>query len=476
MKVSGYISPLPRAREDSDRKGKALVLLGSTGSIGRSTLEVLRLHSGRFTVSALAGAGNIALLAAQAAEFRPGCLGILDEQEIPRLRDLLPPGYSPRIFAGREGYERLAGLEEAQVVLSAQSGAAGLRATYAAAAAGKIIALANKESLVLAGDILRKTCARSGACILPVDSEHNAIFQCLAGRLPASGRKRGDLSDAGVSRLILTASGGPFFGKGREYLDKVSPEEALTHPRWSMGAKVTVDSATLMNKGLELIEAHHLYGLPMSALEVVVHRESLIHSLVEFRDGALLAQLGQPDMRIPIAYCLGFPDRIASGLPGLDLLSTGPLTFARPDEENFPCLTLARRAQEYGRGCPVVLNAANEEAVAAFLARRIAFTAIPAVVEHCLTAHCAASDFAPVQTPRADEHLKCASARLGFAGKPLPRDYCTANLLRRHAIISGEKCFGMRVDASAAEEAAIEEVFAQDALARKCAQKFIENF
>ena len=384
-----YISPLPSERMQRQWP-RCLAILGSTGSIGRSALSFLRLHKDRFRVAALAGGKNIALLAEQAGEFRPAFLAVLEEASVPELRARLPQGYRPEIMAGQKGYECLAALPEVDMLLSAQSGAAGLRATYAAVQAGKIIALANKESLVLAGSLIRKACEQSGACILPVDSEHNAIFQCmcdLLSKADRAGPNSPDSSDnygAGIQRLILTASGGPFRDLGKEELDKVTVEQALAHPNWSMGPKITIDSATLMNKGLELIEASHLYGLPMSAIDVVVHRESIIHSLVEFADGSQLAQLGMPDMRVPIGYCLSWPERLHTGTDRLDLTMMGSLHFTLPDESSFPALSLARRAQEAGRGSPVVLNAANEEAVAAFLDRRIPFRSIAAFVEHCL--------------------------------------------------------------------------------------------
>lgn len=392
-----YISALP----GGDWRGKrprSLALLGATGSIGRSALDVVRLQKDAFLVAALAGAGNIDLLARQAAEFRPGHLALLHEADIPKLRALLPVGYSPAILAGQEGYEILARLPGVDAVLSAQVGAAGLRATYAAALAGKVIALANKESLVLAGSLIRAACAASGARILPVDSEHNAIFQCLCGGFAADAAPAapglpacqitGQPAEARrVTRLILTASGGPFFGKSKEELRRVTVDEALRHPNWTMGAKVTIDSSTLMNKGLELIEAHHLFGLPMEALDVVVHPESIVHSLIEFADGSQLAQLGSPDMRVPIANCLGWPERLDTGAARLDIAALGALRFTRPDQDLFPCLRLAREAQERGNGSPVVLNAANEAAVAAFLERRIGYGDIPGIVDSCLAAH-----------------------------------------------------------------------------------------
>lgn len=378
-----YISSLP-SQIQQNKWPRALSILGSTGSIGRSALEVIRLQRGRFQLSALAGGKNIDLLAKQAAEFRPARLGLLDEADIPSLRNLLPPGYAPEIVSGQEGYEDLARLPEVDIVLSAQSGAAGLRATFAAVESGRMVALANKESLVLAGRLIRKTCRKSGACILPVDSEHNALFQCLSGVLYQNDKKTGQPGSGTVSRLILTASGGPFFGMSRAELEQVTVEKALAHPNWSMGAKITIDSATLMNKGLEVMEAGHLFGLPAKAIDVLVHRESIIHSLVEFADGGQLAQLGNPDMRVPIAYCLGWPERLQTGVKGLDLAGCASLSFARPDHEAFPCLSLAGRAMEEERGAPVVLNAANEEAVAAFLERKIGFSAIPALVGRCL--------------------------------------------------------------------------------------------
>jgi 1-deoxy-D-xylulose-5-phosphate reductoisomerase len=318
---------------------------------------------------ALAGGGNLRLLTAQAAEFRPPCLGILDEARIGELRALLPPDYHPEIFSGQSGYERIAALSETRLIVSAQAGAAGLRATVAAAAAGKVIALANKESLVLAGDLLRRLCAARGSSILPLDSEHNAIFQCLAGR-----------EQAAVSRLILTASGGPFRGWRRQDLLAADPQKALAHPTWNMGAKISIDSATLMNKGLEVIEAGFLYGMPLSRIEVLVHKESLVHSLVEFSDSSLLALLGAPDMRLPIAHCLGLPLRLSAGVSRLDLAKAGGLSFEQADEQTFPCLALARQAGETGKGAPVVLSAANEIAVQAFLDGRIRYLDIAPLI------------------------------------------------------------------------------------------------
>lgn len=367
-----YISPLFR-EQAAKNFPRTITVLGSTGSIGCNALDVLARNMKEFRVAALAAATNAEKLAKQAEAFRPRYLGVLDEETRKRLAALLPPNYFPEIVIGPAGYEFLAGLAECDIVLSAQVGAAGLRGTLAAAEAGKIIALANKESLVLAGDLIRAVCMRAGAQILPVDSEHNAIFQCLAGH---NGKE--------VTRLILTASGGPFRGFSAQDLENVRPEDALKHPKWKMGAKISIDSATLMNKGLEIIEACCLFGFPASQVDVLVHPQSIVHSLVEFRDGSQLAQMGIPDMRAAIAYCLGWPRRLNTGLPSLDLTAAGPLTFERPNTEAFACLNLARRALDAGNGRTVVLNAANEEAVAAFLERRIGFTEIPACIANAL--------------------------------------------------------------------------------------------
>jgi 1-deoxy-D-xylulose-5-phosphate reductoisomerase len=368
-----YISGPPAAawREAWPR---SLALLGSTGSIGTSALAVVERHPDLLRVVGLSCARNVQKLAAQAARWRPECLAVLDAAAAEALRALLPTGYAPRILVGREGYAALATLPEADAVLSAQVGAAGLAGTLAAALAGKVICLANKESLVLAGDLLRRVCAASGAVILPVDSEHNAIFQCLAGH------------GQDVDRLILTASGGPFRGWPAERLAQVTPEQALRHPNWSMGAKITVDSATLMNKGLEVIEAFHLYGVPLERIDVLVHPQSVVHSLVQFRDGAQLAQLGTADMRLAIAHCLLWPRCEAGDVQPPDLTRT-PLTFERPDVAAFPCLDLARRALRARGGRCVTLNAANEAAVDLFLSGRCGFADIPRLIAAVLEAY-----------------------------------------------------------------------------------------
>lgn len=356
---AGAAPPFPRS----------LVIMGATGSIGVSTLNVLKEHPDKFKILGLAGGRNATRLAAQAADLRPPLLAVQDHAAAKELNLLLPQGYSPDILIGPEGYAAMAALPEAQIVLSAQSGAAGLAATLAAVRAGKLVALANKESLVLAGGLIRRECAASKAVILPVDSEHNAIFQAL-----------GEEPLARVHRLILTASGGPFRGKKRDSLRQITPKDALRHPNWSMGAKISIDSATLMNKGLEVIEAHHLYGLPSQRIEVLVHPQSIIHSLVEFCDTSMLAQLGPPDMRVAIAHCLAWPERIEPGIAPLNLLEQGALTFEAVDEETFPALGLARATLFPGGPSPVVLNAANEIAVAAFLSERLTFLGITELV------------------------------------------------------------------------------------------------
>ena len=370
-----YISEAP---SEAWRHGvRRLVLLGSTGSIGGNTLAAIRSRRRECEVLGLSCARNIKTLAGQAQEFRPPYLAVLDEASAAGLRKLLPTGYTPEILVGSQGYARLAALPEADTVLSAQVGAAGLAGTLAAALAGKVICLANKESLVLAGDMLRQVCARPHASILPVDSEHNAIFQCLAGR----GQE--------VDRLLLTASGGPFRGRSREELRNVTRAQALDHPNWKMGAKISIDSATMMNKALEVVEAFHLYGVPLEKITVLVHPQSLVHSLVQFTDGSQLAQLGTPDMRIPIAACLFWPRCVDTGVPPLDLVRAGTLQFFAPDDEAFPALKLARRALRERGGMSVVMNAANEAAVELFLSGKCAFADIAELVAAAMDAHAA---------------------------------------------------------------------------------------
>lgn len=362
------VPPLPFPRR--------LAVLGATGSIGVNTLNVVAQHPDLFRVTALTGGRNAKRLAEQAAIFRPDLLAVLDAATSEALRALLPTDYHPQILFGPSAFVAAAVHPDADLVLSAIVGAAGFPPTLAAANAGKWIALANKESLVLGGHLIRAACAKTGAIILPVDSEHNALFQGLAGH-----------RDKDLRRLVLTASGGPFRGRSRAELAQVTCEEALHHPNWSMGPKVTIDSATLMNKGLELIEACHLYGVPPSRVAVVVHPQSVVHSLTEYVDGSFIAHLGVPDMRLPIAYCLGYPRRIPLEMKPLDLVQLGSLTFQDPAPEAFPCLGLARQSHDAGPSWDVVLNAANEVAVAAFLDGRIGFLDIPAAIERALHRH-----------------------------------------------------------------------------------------
>lgn len=368
-----YISPLPDKGFQSKWPRK-LSILGSTGSIGLSTLEVVRASKGNFCIKALAGGKNLKRLAQQTEEFLPDFIALKDQEDLPALKKLLPKSFKGEILYGQKGYEKLASLEIVDIVVSAQSGAAGLRGTVAAAKASKNIALANKESLVIAGELIRSLCHEHGASILPVDSEHNAIFQCLSGNKLEN-----------ISSIVLTASGGPFFGQKDILQKKISPEEALKHPKWDMGAKISIDSATLMNKGLEVIEACHLFGVGLDKIKVLIHPQSIIHSLVEYKDGSQIAQLGTPDMRTAIAYCLNWPERKDVGVPFLDLLKEGAkLSFHAPDLENFPALNLAKKSMQKGQGAPAVLNAANEIAVNEFLNKRLNFAKIPKLVEACL--------------------------------------------------------------------------------------------
>ncbi len=352
---------------------KRLSILGSTGSIGTSALRVARRHPDKFRVVGLAAGRNIDLLAGQVMEFRSLVCSVADERLADKLRRRLPQEISCEVLSGVAGNVAVAELAEADAVLSAIVGAAGLVPTYAAIQAGKQVALANKETLVMAGELVMAEVCRGGVELLPVDSEHSAIFQSLEGH------RRED-----VHRIILTASGGPFLNRPAEEIAGVTPEEALNHPRWKMGPKVTIDSATLMNKGLECIEAHWLFDMPMERIQVCIHPQSIIHSMVEYVDGSIIAQLGVPDMQIPIAYALSRPERVELELPRLDLFEVGKLTFLPPDEKKFPCLRLARQAAAAGGALPAALNAANEVAVNAFLGGRITFGRIPELIESVL--------------------------------------------------------------------------------------------
>ena len=353
-----------------------VAVLGSTGSVGENTLDVLARHPERFRLVAIAANTNAAKLARQILTWRPAYAALADERALPELRALLAGSATgTRLLAGPAALEELAVLPEAHCVMAAIVGAAGLRSTLAAARAGKRLLLANKESLVMAGPLLLAAVNASGATLLPIDSEHSAIFQCL----PAGWRA--GAAPAGLKRLLLTASGGPFRDTPAEALATVSPEAACAHPNWVMGRKISVDSATLMNKGLELIEACLLFGATPAQVEIVVHPQSIVHSLVEYVDGSVLAQLGAPDMRTPIAHALAWPERIDSGVESLDLIRAGRLDFRAPDTVKFRCLALAQTAARAGGLCPVVLNAANEVAVEAFLERRLNFPGIAAVIE-----------------------------------------------------------------------------------------------
>jgi len=352
---------------------KHISLLGSTGSIGVNVLNVVRKFPERFTITGLAAGRNIALLSKQVVEFEPALISVLDEEHCDKLQKSLPAEYHDRIVYGNEGNVRVGAMSECDFTVSAIVGAAGLLPTLAAVRAGKDIGLANKETLVMAGRIVMDSVKENSVNLFPVDSEHSAIFQALEG-----GRRED------VEKIILTASGGPFREKNLEELQNVTPEEALNHPNWSMGRKISIDSATLMNKGLEVIEARWLFGIMGEDIEVVVHPQSIVHSLVEFQDGSVLAQLGIPDMCIPIAYALSYPQRLPLKLKRLELSQCGGLEFYEPDYHRFPALHLAYEALDKGGVLPTVLNAANEEAVDAFLAGRIAFLQISETVAQAM--------------------------------------------------------------------------------------------
>ena len=367
------------AHKEHTMTQQVLTILGSTGSIGESTLDVVSRHPEKFRVFALAGHRQVDKLAAQCKQFRPeyavvGGAGHAAELE----KKLKQEGVSTQVLYGSQALIDVASAEEVSGVMCAIVGAAGLPSALAAAQKGKTIYLANKETLVVSGALFMETARQNGATVLPIDSEHNAIFQVLPRDYT------GRLNEHGINSIILTASGGPFLNTDLSTFDSITPEQAVKHPNWSMGRKISVDSASMMNKGLELIEAHWLFNCPPEKLEVVIHPQSVIHSMVRYRDGSVLAQLGNPDMRTPIAYCLGLPERIDSGVGELDFGALSALTFQKPDFDRFPCLKLAYQAMNAGGAAPCVLNAANEVAVAAFLDKRIKFTDIAKVVAHCL--------------------------------------------------------------------------------------------
>mgnify|MGYP001258364632 FL=1 len=353
---------------------KQITILGATGSIGISTLDVLDRHSRSYNIFALTGNKKIPLLAEQCAKFNPKYAVVMDAEASGELVNLLTQNHvSTEVLVGTDALASVSSHEDVDIVMAAIVGSAGLIPTLAAANAGKKVLLANKESLVMAGNLLMQAVDKSGATLLPIDSEHNAIFQCLP-------RDIKNLSKGGVSKLLLSASGGPFRGWSLGEMDEVTREQACAHPNWSMGKKISVDSATLMNKGLELIEACWLFDVPHDQIDIVVHPQSIIHSLVQYVDGSVLAQLGNPDMRTPIAHALAWPKRINSGVSDLNLAEIAKLDFEEPDLVNFPCLGLAYEAARLGLDAPVVLNASNEVAVQAFLDGRIGFTQIAEVV------------------------------------------------------------------------------------------------
>ncbi len=379
---------------------KSIAILGSTGSIGVSTLDVVRQHPEQFSVAGLAAGGNIALLAEQIREFSPRVVSVRDPAAAETLRSSLG-SKCPEILSGVEGAAAVAAVDEAELVISAIVGAAGLVPTVTAIRAGKHIGLANKETLVVAGRLVSDLAREYNVQIIPVDSEHSAIYQSLAGHRHED-----------VLRVILTASGGPFLNTPAEDIARVTPAQALKHPRWTMGSKITIDSATLMNKGLEVIEAHWLFDMPAEKIGVVVHPQSIVHSMVEYIDGCVMAQLGVPDMRAPIAYAMAWPERCPSGIDRLNLAGIGTLTFLEPDTDRFPSLRLAYDALKGGNTYPAVLNAANEIAVAAFLDNRLAFNGIPELVERTMQAHEAWTPTELDEYLEADRWARCTAESL----------------------------------------------------------------
>jgi 1-deoxy-D-xylulose-5-phosphate reductoisomerase len=358
---------------------KALTILGATGTIGVNTLDVVAQHPERYRVFALSANRDYARMAEQCLRCRPQFAVMADPEAAERLSGCLKRAAAGTVvMAGREGLEAVASHPETDYVMAAIVGAAGLLPTLAAARAGKRVLLANKEALVMSGDLFMRAVRENGAELLPIDSEHNAVFQCMPGGHGA------DLDDAGVSRILLTGSGGPFRATPASQLDSVTPDQACAHPNWIMGRKISVDSATMMNKGLEVIEACWLFSTRVDRVEVVVHPQSIVHSMVEYADGSVLAQLGNPDMRTPIAHALSWPERMASGVERLDLTAVGRLDFEPTDLDRFPCLKLGYQAASAGSGAGTVLNAANEVAVEAFLKERIRFTDIPRIIERTL--------------------------------------------------------------------------------------------
>ncbi len=403
-------------------KRKRVVVLGATGSIGESALKVAHDIPERMEIVGLAANSNAQKLAVAANRVRPQAVGLVDESKIDILRSALE--YEPQIFAGEEGLREIACLTNADMVLVAIVGTGGLRPALAAIEAGKDLAVASKEILVMAGEIVMREARDNGVHVLPVDSEHNAIFQCLEGKFSGNGKRPTlnaerpisksessafDVSD--VRRIILTASGGPFRETPRTDFDAITPEQALKHPTWNMGRKITIDSATLFNKGLEMIEAHWLFGVEMKRVEVVIHPQSIVHSMVEFADGSTLAQLSYSDMCFPIQYAVTWPDRVPNTLPPLDLGKLSKLEFFPPRYDDFPALNLARRAGETGGTLPAVMNAANEIAVAAFLDRQVHFPRIWQIVEEVMNRHTRVAHPDLDAILRADQWARAEAAR-----------------------------------------------------------------
>jgi 1-deoxy-D-xylulose-5-phosphate reductoisomerase len=355
---------------------KSLALLGSTGSIGRSTLNIVARFPDKFQVKTLAAKTSIDLLADQIRSFRPEAVAVFDQAAAKQLNEKLPAGLGVEIMHGSEGYRAAASWDGVDMTVGAMVGAAGLEPVVAAIAAGKDIALANKETLVMAGELVRAAAFQKGVRLLPIDSEHSAIFQCLHGHRPQD-----------LDKIILTASGGPFLNTPSEAFAGLTPEQALKHPNWQMGAKITIDSATLMNKGLEVIEAKWLFNLDPSQIDVIVHPQSIVHSMVAYCDGSILAQMGVPDMQAAISYALAYPERLPLKQPLPDLAGIGRLSFQNPDNQRFPCIQLAYEAMRRGGTMPAAMNAANEVAVHAFLANQLPFNRIPTLIEATMDAH-----------------------------------------------------------------------------------------
>jgi len=379
---------------------QAVTVLGATGSIGMSTLDVLTRHRDQYQVFALSAHRQWRKLFELCLQHHPRYAVLAELEAAQALREQLSEhGSTTEVLHGEQALRDVVAHAEVDIVMAAIVGAAGLLPTLAAVEAGKKVLLANKEALVMAGELVTRAVRAHGATLLPIDSEHNAIFQCLPNE-SATGAEN-SLASRGVRKIVLTASGGPFRGRSLEELGQVTPEEACAHPNWSMGKKISVDSATMMNKGLELIEACWLFNARPEQIDVVVHPQSVVHSLVEYTDGSVLAQMGNPDMRTPIAHALAWPKRIESGVASLDLIATARLDFCAPDHQHFPCLNLARQAAEVGGTAPTLLNAANEAAVAAFLARRLSFNQIPQVIEQVL-------ERLPVDEPDALEVVQSA--------------------------------------------------------------------